>query len=253
MAVIPSWQSFTVLIVLAVLAHVLIHAIAHRLWRQSPGLSHPSRLSRTLCARHTLATMAGLCALLFVALTTALLDGDAINAFDVYIRTWMQHLHADAFVQLCLFITATADFATVTLITLVVAALLWLQAQRRVLAGLAISVIGAQATTYIAKYVIARPRPPLEPFIGAGTPSFPSGHTTAAVAAYGFIVYLICRQLPRGRLRFEIAFWGTAFILLIAATRIILGVHYASDVGAGLLVGAFWLLMGYAVCNRRNL
>src|SRR5699024_5061269 len=162
----------------------------------------------------------------------------------------MNQLHAKAFVQFCLFITGMGSFATITIVTVVTAGLLWARAQWRVLVGLLVSIIGAQATTYIAKYAIARPRPPLAAFINAVTPSFPSGHSSAAVAAYGFIIYLVCRQLPHRRLRFEITFWGVALILLIAASRIILGVHFVSDVGAGLALGAFWLLMGYAVCNR---
>jgi len=196
--------------------------------------------------------MAGLCASVFAALTVAVLNGRAINVLDAHVRTWMNQLHAEAFVQFCLVITGMGSFVCIIMATLVAIGLLWTWRQQRAIVGLLISVIGSQATTYIAKYAIARPRPRLATFIGADTPSFPSGHTTAAVAAYGFIIYLICRPLPYSRLRFEIAFWGSALVLLIAATRIILGVHFASDVGAGLAVGAFWLLMGYAVCNRCN-
>jgi undecaprenyl-diphosphatase len=66
---------------------------------------------------------------------------------------------------------------------------------------------------------------------------------------YGFLAYAIARGLQPlgGRAQFEVVFWATLLILFIGFSRLFLGVHYLSDVLAGLLVGGFWLLVGFAL------
>src|SRR5699024_6686144 len=132
----------------------------------------------------------------------------------------------------------------------VVAGLIWSRGHPRAFVGFLLSVLGSLATTYSAKFAIARQRPVFDTFASAVTPSFPSGHATSAVAVYGFIIYVITRELSGHRLRFEIRYWGIAFILFLAATRVILSMHYTSDVIAGLLVGTCWLLLGCAWARR---
>lgn len=248
MTSIASWQSIALLIVLAAIGY----AAAHGLWRHG-AQRRPAAAAPDGFGLPTLAAAAGACALLFTALTAALLAGDFIGPIDAAIRHWVQMLHDDAFVRLATFITSMANVETVIAVTLVAAGLLWAQAPRPHLAGLVISVIGSQAATYMAKYAIGRERPQFESFASAATPSFPSAHASAAVAAYGFIVYVIVRRLPAGRARFEVTYWGSLFIVLIAASRIVLGVHYASDVLGGLLLGLFWLLAGCIASRSRRL
>src|SRR5699024_1031856 len=120
---------------------------------------------------------------------------------------------------------------------------LWLRRQRRTAYGLVTSALGAQLSVYALKYTINRPRPPFEAFAHAASPSFPSAHATAAVAVYGFIIYALTRTQPQ-RLRRECRFWGSCGIALLAASRVIIGVHYLSDVLAGLLIGSCWLALG---------
>ena len=60
---------------------------------------------------------------------------------------------------------------------------------------------------------------------------------------------MIARDLPRSRQRFEVAFWAAMIIGLICFSRVFLSLHYVSDIAAGLLVGTFWLLVGFAVAE----
>jgi len=59
---------------------------------------------------------------------------------------------------------------------------------------------------------------------------------------------VIARDLPRSRQRFEVAFWAAMIIGLICFSRVFLSLH-VSDIAAGLLVGTFWLLVGFAVAE----
>ena len=104
--------------------------------------------------------------------------------------------------------------------------------------------LGSGALALGWKYLINRPRPkivpPLEP---APFASFPSGHTLYALVAYGFLVYLVIRLTDLSRwLKALITLASIVLVLMIGASRVYLGTHYPSDVGAGLLIGVPWLM-----------
>ena len=85
----------------------------------------------------------------------------------------------------------------------------------------------------------------------ASSPSFPSGHSANSLAVYGMVAYVIARELGPAR-ALHVYYWTFAAVLLIALSRVMLHVHYASDVLAGLLVGAFWLLLAIAIAERHR-
>lgn len=88
------------------------------------------------------------------------------------------------------------------------------------------------------KVIVARPRPvPPVPVAHAYGASFPSGHALGAVVGCAVIVILL-RPLLRGAWR--VVAWVTAAVVAFAtgAFRVLLGVHYVSDVVAGWILGA---------------
>ena len=110
---------------------------------------------------------------------------------------------------------------------------------------------GATATTWAGKYLVGRERPEPLASLVLETPSFPSGHATAAAATYGFLAYVLARNAVRPRVRFEIAFWSSVLVALVAFSRVYLSAHYLSDIAVGALVGGFWLLVGFALAEWR--
>jgi membrane-associated phospholipid phosphatase len=165
-----------------------------------------------------------------------------MNAFFAPYRTpWL----VGAFI----WVTALGAGPAITGMVAVASALLWSQGRARLLVPLWITFLGAQGTTWAGKYVIGRTRPAFIDAVTAATPSFPSGHATASTALIGFLAYVIARDLPKSRARFEVAFWAAAAIGLICFSRIFLNLHYLTDVAAGVLVGTFWLFVGFTVAE----
>lgn len=244
MTPVPSWQSFTVLAVITAIAWL----VARQIWQRTLTAPTNSQPHADTSPRRP-AAVAGLCALaLALALLIAALVTGALDTVDGNIRAGVQILYDDALVRASTFVTSLGDSGTLVAVALVAAGLLGSFGRYREIKGLAVSVMGSQLTTYTLKYAIGRERPEFESFATAVTPSFPSAHATGAAAVYGFIIYTIARRLPP-RARFEAVFWGSCFVLLLAATRVIIGVHYLSDVIAGLLIGAFWLIAGRITCR----
>ena len=95
---------------------------------------------------------------------------------------------------------------------------------------------------FILKMAIKRNRP-TDMLIKQGGYAFPSGHAMLSVAFYGFLCYLIYRQVKNKALRIVLLIIMSLLILLIGFSRIYLGVHYLSDVLAGYLLGLIYLIV----------
>jgi undecaprenyl-diphosphatase len=108
---------------------------------------------------------------------------------------------------------------------------------------LVLVVAGNGIITTTIKNLVERVRPTLNPIAETLGPSFPSGHSSWSAAFFAAAALVLARG--RGR-RARIALSGLAagLAVAIASTRVLLGVHWLTDVVAGLAVGWAW----FAVC-----
>ena len=97
-----------------------------------------------------------------------------------------------------------------------------------------------------AKDQFQRPRPP---FATIGGYSFPSGHSFGSAVVYGLLGILIWRIRHPSRRRWVWAGMIWLVIPLVGLSRIMLGVHYFSDVVAGLALGLAWAFWCAAVAD----
>lgn len=274
------------LAVVAIVAFALLHRLAWFAWsladraarRASPHLrgwgamayAHPlraalaarwPRLYAVLARRvnpHSFAglplTLMAIAALyvfgLFGGLIEDLLQREGIILFDADINALFAACRVTPLLEAFLWLTAFGSSPAIVAVGVVATGFLWSHSRSFLVAPLWITVLGAQATTWAGKYVIGRERPGFIEAASAVAPSFPSAHATAAMAVYGFIAYVIARELPTARARFELVFWTATMVTSIGFSRIFLGVHYTSDVVGGFLVGTFWLLVGVAGAER---
>ena len=104
------------------------------------------------------------------------------------------------------------------------------------------AVVGETAIFVATTLFIDRPRPNV-PHLDQAPPtsSFPSGHTAAAVCFYGSIAAIILWHSRHRWINVAAVVICTAVPLLIAGSRVYRGMHYPTDVLAGMLLGAIWL------------
>jgi membrane-associated phospholipid phosphatase len=119
-----------------------------------------------------------------------------------------------------------------------VAGLLIAQRKLPSAAALVVVALGVQPWNDLLKAVYHRARP-TEFGSGVQAFSFPSGHAMAAGAVFGILAVLAWRELS-GAARWVAVAICIGVAVLIALTRPYLGVHYPSDVIAGLLAGGLW-------------
>ncbi len=156
------------------------------------------------------------------------LDGKILLFIQEYLRfEWLTGVMK--------FITSLGDGGLIWIV--LAAVLLCMKRHRKTGTAMAVALlIGYLITNLILKNLVMRARPydviaGLQALIGPlGDSSFPSGHTTSSIAA-GFV---LLKGTPK--------YLGIpAFVLavLIALSRLYLGVHYPTDVLAGALIGLF--------------
>ena len=117
---------------------------------------------------------------------------------------------------------------------------------------LAVVGIGVAALNNGLKLLVGRERPNVGRLVTAAGSSFPSGHSAAAAACWAGLALVVMRQ--RGRRARAIG--ATIAILIafaVAASRVLLGVHWLTDVIAGVIVGWTWFLLCTIVFGGRLL
>jgi membrane-associated phospholipid phosphatase len=110
-------------------------------------------------------------------------------------------------------------------------------------AAIILSVVLGNEMNKLLKELIARPRPDLEHFAPVNSNSFPSGHAMVGFIVYFFLAYLIIESLKTKSNKVIVGAFAGLLLLLIGASRIILNVHYPSDVIAGFAFGYIWVFI----------
>ena len=102
----------------------------------------------------------------------------------------------------------------------------------------------------IIKLIVQRPRPSGYNIITENSYSFPSGHSMVATAFYGFIIYLIYKNVENRKKRNTLIALLFSLIILICISRIYLGVHYLSDTLGGFFFALAYLMVYITLLNK---
>lgn len=110
--------------------------------------------------------------------------------------------------------------------------------------------LGATLINTAIKYMVARARPPEGlRLTDVSSASFPSGHSAMSAAVYLTLGALLAQAVNKRRLK--LYFLGIALLLTgaVGLSRVMLGVHYPSDVLAGWATGLVWALLCWVIAR----
>ncbi|WP_051062740.1 phosphatase PAP2 family protein [Ilumatobacter nonamiensis] len=110
--------------------------------------------------------------------------------------------------------------------------------------------IGVVIVNNALKLWIDRQRPPVDHLVTAAGSSFPSGHSAASAACWMAIALVVGRGFPP-RVRPWLFALAAAIACLVASSRTLLGVHWVTDVVAGLTVGWAWFFVVAVIFGGR--
>ena len=159
-----------------------------------------------------------------------------LKPFDLKIISYIQSLENEYLTVFYKMITIIADTYQSAIITILLVTFLYFKKHYREALFLAITMTTCGLAMPLLKNIFSRERPNFYRLIEISGYSFPSGHTTSATTMYltlAIILLSIMKKLNKYFV-FSIAVLG---IVIIGGSRIYLGVHYPTDVMAGICLG----------------
>jgi membrane-associated phospholipid phosphatase len=219
-------------------------------------IGHHSRLRRIVKGRLNPEAATGLA--LTIGLLAVVLGGLVLGVLAYLVRSNSQLVDLDASVAQwgadhsgpvsergLDVVTQLGGTWLVTLLAIVVAVVGYVRRPNRWIPVFLFTVlVGQVLLSNVIKDLFDRVRPSLNPIAATLGPSFPSGHSTTAAAFYAAAALVLGRGLgPRARAL--LAGGAAGIAVAVASTRVLLDVHWLSDVIAGLALGWAW----FAVCS----
>lgn len=212
------------------------HRAAQRTTAVVASTWHDARQRRLALALGT----AVLAAFAFSRIAEDYLTNDPLVRWDLSFSRWLAGERTTSGTDFFRVVTFFGSPAVALAIAAAVCVVLYRRRRLVEAALLPLVLGGAELLNLILKLSFHRARPEVA-FVHLDTYSFPSGHAMISTAAYGALAYLAWGRVRTGRSRLLLGAGTVALLALIGFSRIYLGVHYLSDVLAGIAGGLFWL------------
>lgn len=185
----------------------------------------------------------------FAYLTFNVVGGGPLTRFDARVadslNAWSHH--RQGVLAVLEFVSDLGKPVTLWVVGGVVAVLLWRAGRIRIAVFVVVTSLGGGLIDTMVKVAVNRPRPVVDhPVATAFGKSFPSGHTMGATVVYGALLIAFWAVLPQ-RWRVGALVATVVLVLAVASSRLLLGVHFVSDVVGSLLLGLAWLSGSAAV------
>ena len=169
--------------------------------------------------------------------------GGAIQGWDSQVQTWSLH-HRSGLVGAAKIVAFVGDAPKLAVVAVIISAVWWL-ANRSTLALVPVAAyLGGEFQVFAIRQIIHRHRPPTANYPAPGAIpgihetsfSYPSGHSVAVTA----VLVAIAATAAYSYHRWWYVIPGLIASMYVADTRLVLGVHWFSDVALGLLLGTAW-------------
>jgi membrane-associated phospholipid phosphatase len=181
---------------------------------------------------------------LFGAIAEDVVTLDALTRHDAAIASWL-HQHASPALTAVMRVVTTLNSTVAIACYATLAALLCARRRewRRVVL-IVVGIYGVLVLNEVLKLSFRRGRPVFDdPLLTLSTYSFPSGHVAASTVFYGLGVAWVFTRTRRVGGRILAIAAALLAVAVVAFSRMYLGVHYLSDVGAGFAEGIAWLAL----------
>ena len=186
---------------------------------------------------------AALALLIFVRITRELIEGD-VSAMDSAILLAVAKTRTPWLTVAALDVTALGSITLVVLFSAFTLLVLFVLRDRMGALQLLAASSGAGILTLATKNFIERIRPEeAQQLIVVSGFSYPSGHSVSTSALYLTIAIIAGRYVRHSGARAALFLAVSAVLIMIGASRVYLGVHYATDVVSGISLGAAWALL----------
>jgi undecaprenyl-diphosphatase len=243
----------SLLLLLAALGTALLVAVAarvllrHRTTSERPGhFPRSGRIGLRLAASVAIALAAFT---IFIEVADNVIDRDELFRGDTWIGNLVAPLRTGSGLAIARVVSMLGISITMTVLALVVVATFYRRNWRMVAIGWTLLFGGGKLVEFLLKHLFRRSRPGGSEDMSY---SYPSGHAMGAMIGYGILAYLLLRRAERPATRVIITAGAALIILAVGASRLVLGVHFFTDVVGGYAAGATWLLLSIAALEAER-
>ncbi len=182
----------------------------------------------------------GACLALFSFIAEDVLDGGGLISHDEAVLTWFVDHRSEWLITAARWVSTLGGFASLCIAGVAAGVWLWSRHTKPALAAAPlVSLLLGGLASVVAKAVFGRDRPPVALHATTvGSASFPSGHATDAAAFFIAVALTLALTVARRRwTKLLLVAGGAALAGLVGLSRLVLAVHWLSDVVAGWALG----------------
>jgi undecaprenyl-diphosphatase len=181
---------------------------------------------------------------LFGGIAEDVVSGDPLTLVDARIADWFRAHTSPVLTECMLFISSLHGPAAISILMSLVALYLFWKRDWYWLICLVVTVPSGMLLNVLMKYAFRRASPSFDnPLLAVSSYSFPSGHAAGTTLFYGVLAAMLISRISVWRSRVIIFLSALALVLLVALSRVYLGVHYLSDVLGGFAEAMAWLTL----------
>ena len=174
---------------------------------------------------------------------TKLLEGVIYEGSILKIDAWFSEavlaLSYPWLTKIASFITVFAGTIGISIILAITLGILTFKKRWRFAILSLVAILGATILQLVIKSLVHRQRP--ENLIETSF-SFPSGHAITAIVYVSLLIYSFKDDIKNAAVKYVLITLASVFFIAVAISRIILHVHWFSDVLAGMSLGLFWFM-----------
>ena len=235
-------RAVLVLVITLVLALEIVNSIFERVL----DIIHPDFSEEVKKIKDTMAGVVLLASISSVVVGLFILTRPMLN-FDKFFHTSLESFRTEMWVNTAGLVSMFGDWQSIVGITAVLSIFLAYKKRNELLSFL-VGVTGIGALfLYFLKWVFERQRPVSAGFNGISDYSFPSGHVFMGTVLFFAVAFILSQANYK-----KVYVWpvSVAVVLLIALSRVVLSVHWLSDIFGGFVFGIFWILLWYGINHR---
>ncbi|PES66417.1 phosphoesterase [Bacillus cereus] len=193
-----------------------------------------------------------MCMILLLALFGIIawrVQASGVTAVDTYVREMVKGLQTE--ISITFFTYFTKLGSAIGVITTLIISLLvfWKKRYYAAMIVYPMAILTTHLVNKGIKEIAKRDRPSLNEALDALGYSFPSGHAMLSIMTFGFLTYIIAANLKSITGKYVITILMGILILSIGLSRVILNVHYPTDILAGYCAGGILLIIAI-YCHR---
>ena len=179
----------------------------------------------------------GITSLLFIILSI-LVATNITTKFDTLIHSYILNIRTNNLTKILTVITNLAGASFLLALTIL---LIIFMKNKKIPIYMFFNLVFAFIINELAKNIFLRSRPIGINLIDETGLSFPSGHSMVGLSFYGFIIYILIKNMKNKKLKNTFIILLILLIITIGFSRIYLGVHYFTDIIGGFLLAIIYL------------